>query len=230
MREETERDSLFEALGFFKGEGKGEKGIEVERRKKSPTLKKLLPETKTKNIKTRDKPVAWGCSGPQQMWKSGIAYGDQPEAPPLCGPPAAVAPPAEEFRDCPGCFRQNWAGRVVTLSVDSWKMGSGGERERERERERGRERERERERVFWWWMVVVGWRRRAKRRSRRRREEKMEYNAKRARALSNSLALRSVSKKSKKRPKIRQPWFPLYLHARGLLARLHRPHYERHHG
>ena len=69
------------------------------------------------------------------MWKSGIAYGDQPEAPPLCGPPAAVAPPAEEFRDCPGCFRQNWAGRVVTLSVDSWKMGSGGERERERERE-----------------------------------------------------------------------------------------------
>ena len=135
MREETERDSLFEALGFFKGEGKGEKGIEVERRKKSPTLKKLLPETKTKNIKTRDKPVAWGCSGPQQMWKSGIAYGNQPEAPPLCGPPAAVAPPAEEFRDCPGCFRQNWAGRVVTLSVDSWKMGSGGERERERERE-----------------------------------------------------------------------------------------------
>ena len=29
----------------------------------------------------------------------------------------------------------------------------------------------------------------------------MEHNAKRARALSNSLALRSVSKKSKKRPK-----------------------------
>ena len=77
-----------------------------------------------------DRAVAWGCSGPQQMWKSGIAYGEQPETPPPCsGPPVVVVPPppVEEFRDCPGCFRQNWAGRVVTLSVDSWKMGEGGE-------------------------------------------------------------------------------------------------------
>ena len=92
------------------------------------------PKTKTEtNTKTkhsyRDRAVAWGCSGPQQMWKSGIAYGEQPETPPPCGggPPVVVPPPVEEFRDCPGCFRQNWAGRVVTLSVDSWKMGEGGE-------------------------------------------------------------------------------------------------------
>ena len=50
-REETERDSLFEALGFFKGEGKGEKGVEVERRKKSPTLKNSFPKQKQKTSK-----------------------------------------------------------------------------------------------------------------------------------------------------------------------------------
>jgi len=68
------------------------------------------------------------------MWKSGIAYGDQPATPPPCGGnPIPPPPPVEEFRDCPGCFRQNWAGRVVTLSVDSWKMGEGGKGKKEGE-------------------------------------------------------------------------------------------------
>ena len=114
---------------FFGRERERERRASRSKGKKL-TNNKITHSRKQQNKKNRDKAVAWGCSGPQQQWKSGIAYGDQPDTPPPCsGPPAVVAPPVEEFRDCPGCFRQNWAGRVVTLSVDSWKMGTGGERE-----------------------------------------------------------------------------------------------------
>ena len=92
-----------------------------------PKKKQKNNDDEKKNCFHRDRAVAWGCSGPQQMWKSGIAYGEQPETPPPCAGGPLPPPPVEEFRDCPGCFRQNWAGRVVTLSVDSWKMGEGGE-------------------------------------------------------------------------------------------------------
>ena len=129
------------------GESKRTEGGDLKQKRKNSTNEKNILRNKIKQS-NRDRAVAWGCSGPAQQWKSGIAYGDQPEAPPPCNPPPVVVPPpavVEEFRDCQGCLRQNWAGRVVTLSVDSWKMGSGGEL------------------LLVGWMVVVAGKRRWKR-------------------------------------------------------------------
>ena len=68
---------------------------------------------------------AWGCSGDAQKWRSGLMSPSlrYEATPPPCAAPGA---PASVAAGVPTSARANWAGTLVVLDVDTWKMGEGG--------------------------------------------------------------------------------------------------------
>ena len=110
VREETERDSLFEALGFFKGEGKGEKGVEVERRKKSPTLKNSFPKQKQKTSKPGTSPSPGAARDRSRCGSPGSPTETSPRRRPSAARPPPSPPRPRSSATAPGASARTGPG------------------------------------------------------------------------------------------------------------------------